>query len=66
MDQKLRKIVSITNGMCIYIGLCYSGLYYLTRTGKAAPLINKTFDSILYGSAVFFSVGSMIYGLKII
>ena len=66
MDPKSRKIVCITNGMCIYIGLCYSGLYYFTRTGKATPLINKTFDSILYGSGIALSLIPLVLGVKLL
>lgn len=50
MDLKSR--LYIINGILISTGLGYSGLIYCTITNKKSPLINKTFDSILYGSGI--------------
>lgn len=66
MDSELKKIIYITNSILITSGLYYSGLLYCTRTNKNSPLINKTFDSILFGSGIAFSFVSLVYSVKMV
>ncbi len=63
MDPNLRRII---NGISITSVVFYSGLLYCTRTNKNSPLINKTFDSILFGSGIAFSLVSLVYSVKMV
>ena len=64
MDLKSR--LYIINGILIYTGLGYSGLIYCTITNKKSPLINKTFDSILYGSGIALCLIPLVLNVKLL
>lgn len=66
MDPRSRKIVCIINGISITSVVFYSGLLYCTRTNKNSPLVNKTFDSILFGSGIAFSMIPLVLSVKML
>lgn len=66
MDPKLKEIIYISNGISITSVVFYSGLLYCTRNNKNSPLVNKTFDSILFGSGIAFSLIPLVLSVKLL